>query len=315
MSDSVQNVKEKEVAQKEPEQKKLTAGEILKGKRKEEGIPLEIVHEATKIPMDALKAIEEGYTVRTLTSFYRKGFVKIYAKYLDVNICDVIDDYKREQLPKHVKQEVVDIDIKSKLSSIMTRKRKKQAVLVLAGIFSFFVLFKIITFFTHRKPAGGSSSKVVSSGDASNIIPEKKVIPPPVKKVEVKAPPIETKKKIEKKQVSRDVPIKTSTPETKTVPAAAKASSRQVVKDVTLTVRAKKKGWLTVKADGVIVFRSSIALGAVETWIADKSIEISGNNINQLELELNGKMIGPLGRKDRKAKRVVVTRDGLTVSK
>jgi len=66
---------------------------------------------------------------------------------------------------------------------------------------------------------------------------------------------------------------------------------------------------------GVIVFQSTLRLGAVETWMADKNIEISGRNIHQLEFELNGKMIGALGRKDRRAKRLVVTKDGLKVTK
>ena len=36
------------------------AGAILKKARESQGLSLEIVHEATKIPMDALRAIEEG---------------------------------------------------------------------------------------------------------------------------------------------------------------------------------------------------------------------------------------------------------------
>ena len=41
-------------------------GQILKKAREAKGLGLDVVHEATKIPMDVLRAIEEGYTVRTL---------------------------------------------------------------------------------------------------------------------------------------------------------------------------------------------------------------------------------------------------------
>jgi len=60
-------------------------GYSLKKEREAKGIPLEMVHEATKIPIDSLKAIEEGYKVRTLTSFYYKSFVRIYAQYLNLD--------------------------------------------------------------------------------------------------------------------------------------------------------------------------------------------------------------------------------------
>ena len=38
-------------------------------------------------------------------------------------------------------------------------------------------------------------------------------------------------------------------------------------------------------------------------------------NIGQLEFELNGKMIGALGRADARAKAVVATKNGLSVTK
>ena len=50
---------------------------LLKDTRLSKGLTLDIVHEATKIPMDALRAIEEGYSTRILTPFYYRGFIKI----------------------------------------------------------------------------------------------------------------------------------------------------------------------------------------------------------------------------------------------
>ena len=47
-------------------------GSLLKKVREAKGISLEVVHEHTKIPLDALRALEEGYTIRTLSPFYQK---------------------------------------------------------------------------------------------------------------------------------------------------------------------------------------------------------------------------------------------------
>jgi cytoskeletal protein RodZ len=100
-------------------------------------------------------------------------------------------------------------------------------------------------------------------------------------------------------------------------PAAESVSKPEVQQDrsVTLTVRAQEDSWLRVKADGNVVFQSTLKKGVPETWTAKETVELSGKNINQLEFELNGKMIGVLGRNDRGARQLIVTKDGLSVKK
>src|SRR5271167_1028446 len=72
---------------------------ILKSTREAKGLTLEIVHEATKIPMDALRAIEEGYSVRILSPFYYRGFIKIYAEFLGLNVGEIYKQYGLDQTP------------------------------------------------------------------------------------------------------------------------------------------------------------------------------------------------------------------------
>ncbi len=81
-----------------------------------------------------------------------------------------------------------------------------------------------------------------------------------------------------------------------------------------MTVRATKDSWFQVKADGKTVFQSTLRSGRSESWAAKESLEISGKNINQLEYEVNGRFMGALGRKDRQAKKLVITKDGMTVT-
>lgn len=269
----------------------MTQGEYLRSVREQKGLTLETVHEVTKIPMDALRAIEEGYTVRTLSSFYHKGFLKIYSKYLDVDIAEVIDGYKEEQLPQYVPKSVEEFDWEQWVAKIFTRQRKQQIVIVAGIALVLFVLFQLITFIVHRPKKEHSSRSVIMQPKA--LKPVKSVGKSKTKVSKVKAPVVVT-----------------------AIPTSSKPAPVQVaMKNVTLTVRAKKSSWLQVKADGVVVFQSTLNYGSVETWLANEKIEITGRNINQLEFELNGKMIGSLGRADRKAKGLVVTKDGLTVTK
>ena len=77
-------------------------GTLLKSTREARGISLRVVHEATKIPMDVLRAIEEGYTVRTLAPFYLKGFIKMYAEYLKINVQDIHTGGEKTGTPRRV---------------------------------------------------------------------------------------------------------------------------------------------------------------------------------------------------------------------
>lgn len=273
----------------------MSPGQLLKRERESQGLSIEAIHDATNIPLDALRAIEEGYTIRILSPFYIKGFIKIYAQYLKVDVTSVIQDYQREKLPEHVDGKVKDFnwqDLQESIDKILTRKRKRQLLYAAAGILGAFLFFKLIVFIANR-PKGPIKKivKVEKKDDAKiqNVNPgiteTKKT--QPIESVNVSAPTV----------------------------AAGVSTTIVSTRAVNLTVRAKKRSWLRVKADDQVVFQSTLREGAVETWLADNMIEISGNSLDVLEFELNGKMIGSLGRKDRKASKVIVTKDGLKVDK
>ncbi|MBI5415197.1 MAG: DUF4115 domain-containing protein [Candidatus Omnitrophica bacterium] len=125
--------------------------------------------------------------------------------------------------------------------------------------------------------------------------------PAPVKKVQTAKPPAE------------EPALKPPSQPAYAAAQPAVSAPREVQKDIILTVRARKDSWLRVEADGVVVFQSSLVYGKSESWIASEKIEISGKNMQQLEFELNGKLLGALSRRDRNAKKVVITREGLSV--
>ncbi|MGE0269140.1 MAG: RodZ domain-containing protein [Candidatus Omnitrophota bacterium] len=289
-------------------------GVLLKNTRIEKGLSLEAVHEATKIPLDALKAIEEGYTIRTLSPFYIKGFLKIYAGYLNIDVTEVIEEYHKEELPKVVKQEVdtdFEFNIKQALKKYLTHQRKKQIAAIIGIFIVLFIFFKVIVFISQslrNKPKKQTVKK-------ENII-NKSVHTIDAEKVESKVREIEVKPKVEKPVVTTSV---VPTPQPKPEVAVKKQPTvipivQPVQKEVRLTIRAQKDSWLRVKADEKIVFQSTLNKGSVESWDADKEIVITGKNIINLEFEVNGKLIGALGRKNRKAKSVTITKDGLSVT-
>jgi len=292
---------------------KKSAGELLKETREAKGISVQTVHEITKIPMDVLKAIEEGYTVHSLSPFYLKGFIKMYAQYLEIDVKH--EEESKYQAPPPEKEPVKKIPLRPKMeippdSSTFGKERQRQIVTVVGGVILLFLVFRM---------GGCIISKIKASKADPQVPPVSgtqavgEVVPIPKPKAQKtsagpadqnaaaqQAPKVVTQESAPVQKLKEPEPVQV----VETKPQAEK---------IHLTIRARKKGWLQVKVDGALVLQSTIREGAVESWSADKQIEVSGRIIHELDFELNGKVLGALGRAERTARRVIVTKDGLSV--
>ena len=266
-------------------------GLLLKQIRESKGLTLQVAHEATKIPLDALRAIEEGYTVRTLSTFYRRGFLKKYAQYLGVDVAKVIDDYEPEHLPQHIDSRPVDTGLKDVFESLFSSSRVQPVLRIALVVLALFLVVKAGSFTLRLflRPKTDTPKAAVST-------PARE---PQARRQVIEQPPAE-------RAVQRTRPAEPPAPR-----VAVTTEQRQ--KNIRLTARAKQDSWLQVTVDGMDVFRGTVQRGSVNTWSGDDTIEISGRNINQLEFEQNGNLIGSLGRIDRRIRRVLFTRTGFTV--
>lgn len=256
---------------------------ILKTTREAKGLTLEIVHEATKIPMDALRAIEEGYSVRILSPFYYRGFIKIYSEFLGLNVGEMYKQYGLDQAPVPTTSATVSAksgrgaagpnvfieQTQEWFSYIFKPKTFKLFVKVIGFLLLLFVFFKM---------AGCVASHMNKKGMSP------------------------------KKQMEKNVPVFQGTNH-----ESVQAQSED--NKVEVAVRAVKDTWLRVKADDKVVFETTLSKGSMESWSADNRIELSGRDIEQLDMEVNEKHIGFLGGGDRRIKKVLITQEGLTVKK
>ena len=279
-------------------------GLILKQAREAKGIPLQMVHEATKIPLDALKAIEEGYKIRTLSDFYYKGFLKIYARYLGVNINEVLDDYHPEKLPEPIRASAQPKEenlAPNPLALFLTPKNARLMAKVVAGVVIVFIAVKIVGAVAQKFSSGKGKSQKTAQHD----IKSKKKSAPTSAANRVAKADSEKPSQAEKSKVVESSSVSVSSKS----PVSIQAKSEKI----NFTVRAKKDSWLQVRLDGDVVFQSILKKGAAESWEAREKIELSGKDISQLELELNGKIIGPVSQSNRQAKKVIITHSGFLV--
>jgi cytoskeletal protein RodZ len=272
---------------------------VLKNTREAKGLTLEIVHEATKIPLDALKSIEEGYSTRILSPFYYRGFIKIYSEFLGLDVAQMYKEYGLDEphkstsvvtspTPKSNRQESKPNQFLEKLqdalSLIFKPKNLKVIAQIIGIILAIFLIVKLFGFIgSHwHKKAPLKKHSVLTTYNTQETpdadTQEAVAPPPPVVKHEV---------------------------------VEAQAQNNQVE----VAVRAPRDIWLRVKADDKTVFETTLSKGSMETWTANDRIELSGRDLERLDMEVNGKHIGTLGAGERRVRRIDITKEGLTVKK
>ncbi len=270
---------------------RLTKGKMLKQAREAKGISLISVHEATKIPMDSLKAIEEGYKVRTLTDFYYRSFTKLYARYLGVDLSLLVDQSSEKKMQKskeEIKEELVST--RSLLDSItpdLKLKMMKGAV----GLVFIFILFRI----------GGCLLK--QSSDKSDL--RIKQQPSAMTRSQESISSVEQEDLRDQPQAQAPLPAQTS--------QMPMASQRDNTQRVNIVVRAKKRTWIQVSVDHQVVFRSTLDKGVVESWSALEEIELAIKNITDLDVEYNGRILDSLGSRSRSPRKILFTSSGFKI--
>jgi len=85
--------------------------------------------------------------------------------------------------------------------------------------------------------------------------------------------------------------------------------------DIRLGIHAKDDCWLKVKLDGKTVFERTLKKGQSETWEAKDKIELQIGKSSAIELDINGKILSPLGKKGQGIRRAVITKEGLEAIK
>ena len=237
-------------------------GTLLKSTREARGISLRVVHEATKIPMDVLRAIEEGYTVRTLAPFYLQGFIKMYAEYLKINVRDIhIEERKQERPAVSVPKPRVappppspieTLDLEQWFAGVFTHRRKQQIAILAVAFIAFFFFVQDHYFFTHKRPKPVVKAQIKRKNRPSPRAP--RPLPP--------RPRRKTADKYQRRQgvrnscrccqnVSQDpsAPVPSLQPPQGAF-GQASAPTAQLDREIMLTVRAKKTAGCALKRMG-----------------------------------------------------------------
>lgn len=249
-------------------------GAKLRQARKAKNLTLEDVYQKTKIHLNTLKALEED-NFKSIGPSYVKGFLRLYAKFLGLNSNEIMGLYENN-FPLEPKPQASKQEDKDSPKTSFPDIKLKSSFPVLA----FKVLVVVVIF-------------IVIAG----------LITFALKKIKKQARP-KAKKSI------TFVPVSKKNASTKT---SLSTPAQKIPSKINLVLRAKEDTWVQVSIDNHIVFRNVLKRAQVEAWVAKERAELSIGNAGGLDLEVNGKIISPLGRRGQVIKHIQITRESINI--
>jgi len=263
-------------------------GKVLKKTRLEKGFTLEDVQKKTKININILSAIEEENFIN-LSPIYVKGFLKIYSNFLGINLEEYMAGYK-EQPPAvkaaNLKEAPAPFLEPSSNKFEFLSPDRKIGVSIIIGLVVVFLavgLFSLGELFLFKGRPGSKKDNLAV------VVPDR------------------AKKKLQIAQVRKVIPaaVKPKQP--------ALAPQKYAASEIRLGILARENCWVTLKADGRLIFHGVLRKGKSESWQAKEKIELSLGNAGAVELVVNGERISSLGKRAQARKNILINREGLTV--
>jgi len=277
-----------------------TLGKYLKSQRESKKISLNEVAKNTRVREPILRALEEDQHNLLPPATYVKGFLLAYAKYLGLDLNDILLRYERalkgESIapppmpsPKPKQENPPPQTLKPKQKALWNMKQ----IWVVAGVIvASFVVFYFFSPYSNKAPRESSLGKHVE--EESSV--------PPSPPVAARPPTPEGKPSAQEKK-----PLTPSAPVTAT-------TSVQEKKAISLDLKAVEETWLSLQADDQSGKEMILKPGQGTTVQASSRILMKLGNAGGLDLILNGKSLGKFG-KSGEVLNLIVTPQGVEVKR
>lgn len=322
----------------------LTLGERLKKLRSDKRIALNEVSRVTRIRIEYLQSLEDGKYDDLPADVYVRGFLKSYADFLGVDDQVLVRLFEKEKgikrnlekgrNPEKKEKRIKPINISA---FVFTPKKLAVSVAVLLVLGAFFYLYREAGSLSDTprliilSPGADSqtdSNSVLLSGktdkDAQVFINDQSVLVDDdgmfnenislqsgINTIKVRAV------NRFQKEADQNLTVQASyqeeaqpddgAPENSLPSGSATEDTAEVQLELTVD---PGPVWVSVEADGNLVFSGTVLAGAVQKFDAHDKIVIGSGQADATFIKLNGQDLGPLGPEKGAIKNVVFTKDG-----
>lgn len=273
-------------------------GNRLRDTREQQGISLKEAEASTRIRQRYLEGLESDDYATLPAPVYTRGFLRSYAKFLQLDVDDVLDEYDR-MLPSKV-----STPLRSRREpAVSTRgwsgpdaRTTTIAVLLLLGAGGLAFFFKQYSdFVASARPVSATPTARVSTNAP---LPTLAIVPttaPPLAAVPLATPtslPVVAAPTAPPPAPTAvpatPPPAPTATP---TPPPATLTPNAGVAVNATFS----QPAWMRVVIDGVTEYEGTIQAGASKQWDGKRTVTIRVGNAGGVRFVVNGKDEGILG--------------------
>ena len=262
-------------------------GYTLRQERERQNLSINDIEEGTSIRALYIEAIENGEYDKLPGAIYTKGFIKNYAKFLEMDVDAVVKEFATDMAELNAEKEAAEVatvaqeaapvpekkvepepEKKSLGYSIQNENRRSSNLLIVAAV----VLIAAI--------AGGVWSWLSSSdGDVAKADTPKQQTVQPVA--------VEPTPKDDSTLVANANPEPT--------PEAQQPEQKKPADKVAIQARFNDRCWALVTVDGVVVQEGVIEGGQTVSWEGKDNISFRLGNAGAVEFFQDGKSLGIQG--------------------
>ncbi|HTS48653.1 MAG TPA: RodZ domain-containing protein [Bryobacteraceae bacterium] len=286
----------------------FSVGQRLREARLDQGLDFDTLVTRTKIQEKFLKAIEADDRKSFPSGFFYKSFVDQYARALSIDAREIDEEINRllsDEAPLPLPGEGdAPLPIR-KVAPMADRRGRMRAltsaatlVVVLVGCSGFYAWWRNLET-PLAEPWPVKAQAVTKSAPVTEPAPLPPQDPPPPVSSEPAALPVSL----------NAPPANAPSADQPTAGAAQPISdASEPASGILLELVAREETWLAVSSDGMMIFKGTLSAHESKTVEGKEFAKLRVNNPAALEVKLNGKALGPLGRPGQFVV-VVFTRD------
>ena len=323
----------------------LTLGERMKKIREERRLSLADVAKGTKIQAKYLQYFEESEYMKLPADVYVRGFLRSYGLYMGLSEANLIKQFEREKgIHKNIKKIVDEDKFRKPINFsifVISPKVVVISLITLVALGSFVYLYLQVNNFVSTprlaiiKPADGTVAEgafmqvlgvaekdaLVTINDQPVLVNEKGEFSQDVGlKNGLNVINVRAKNKFNK-ETTKSVSVSANLQPTETQPDQSQAgqsadNSAQQSSPIKAEVSvAPNSVWLSVEADGNLVYSGVLAPQNVQRFEAKEKISISSGNGQEVFVKINGKDLGQLTTSPVPAKDIIFDVNGRVLNK
>ncbi len=323
----------------------LTLGERMKKIREERRFSLADVAKGTKIQAKYLQYFEESEYMKLPADVYVRGFLRSYALYMGLSETNLIKQFEREKgIHKNIKKIVDEDKIRKPINFsifVISPKIILVGAIVLVALGSFIFLYLQVNSFVSTprlviiKPINSTSAEgtsvhvlgvaekdaLVTINDQPVLVNEKGEFSQDVglkdglNVINVRAKNKFNKETTQSVSVSANFQPTENQPDQGQVGQPADGVDQQnnpIKAEVSV---APNPTWLSVEADGSLVYSGVLDPQNVQKFEAKEKISVSSGNGRETFVKINGKDLGQLNSSSAPAKDIVFDANGKVLNK